>query len=295
MKKYSYRLAIFLSRHFGLWFFTVFSWFIASGYFLFFPVRVAQSRKFYQALFPQKGFFYHLLCVWRQYHNFTDVFLDRFIYSERDAVEFTKEGWEYLEDAMEKRTGAIVVMSHIGNWELAAQRLNRKGFPVMLYLGEKHKEQIERLQKESLAQTGVKIVATAIDGSSPFAIIEGVNFLRQGGIVSLTGDRLWGKQRSVPVRFLGHEVHLPDIPHIFALLSGAPLFTFFISQTGPQKYHITMSPGREVKAASRADRGRAVRASAQYYADELEKAVRRNPFEWYHFEPFLGKKIDSSG
>ncbi|MGV8057133.1 MAG: lauroyl acyltransferase [Smithellaceae bacterium] len=294
MKKYSYKVAIYLSNHIGLWFFAIFSWIVASGYFLFFPCRVAHSLKFYKAVFPRRGFSYHLLCVWRQYHNFTDVFLDRFLYSAKNSVEFTKEGWEYLDEAMERKKGAIVVMSHIGNWELAAQKLNRKGLPVMLYLGEKHKEQIERVQKETLAESGVKIVTASMNESSPFAIIEGVNFLRQGGIVSLTGDRLWGDQRSVSVRFLGHEVHIPDIPHIFAMMSGAPLFTFFINQTGPHKYHITMSRGREVKAASRSDRNKAVRESAQAYADELEKAVHRHPFEWYHFEPFLGKKINLS-
>ena len=295
MRKRSYKLAIYLSNHIGLWVFRIFSWFIATGYFLFFPQRVANSRKFYKALFPRREFFYHFLCVWRQYHNFTAVFLDRFLMQEGDAIDFTKEGWEYLDEAAEKKTGAIIVMSHIGNWEFAAQKLNSRGMPIMLYLGEKHKEQIERLQKETLAKNGVKIVTTAEDESSPFALLEGINFLRQGGFVSLTGDRLWGNQRSVTVNFLGHKVQLPDIPHLFALMSGAPLFTFFVFETAPRKYHIKISPGREVKAATRADRTRAVLESAQAYAGRLEQVVREHPFEWYHFEPFLGEKIDNGG
>jgi lauroyl/myristoyl acyltransferase len=292
MRKHSYKLAIYLSKHIGLWFFHTFSWFIATGYFLFFPVRVANSRKFYKALFPQRGFAYHLFCVWKQYHNFTDVFLDRFLYYDRDSVEFTREGWEYLDEAVEKKTGAIVVMSHIGNWELAAHKLNSKGFPVMLYLGGKHKEQIERMQKEQLEKSGVKIVTTEMNENSPFAMIEGINFLRQGGIVSLTGDRLWGDQRAVTVNFLGHEAQLPDIPHVFALMTGAPLFNFFIYQTGRKNHHITISRGRLVQAATRADRKRAVQESAQAYAHDLEEIVRKHPFEWYHFEPFLGRKIN---
>ena len=292
MRKHSYKLAIYLSKHVGLWFFAIFSWFIATGYFLFFPQRVANSQKFYKALFPQQDFAYHLFCVWKQYHNFTDVFLDRFLYYDRDSVEFTKEGWEYLDEAVEKRTGAIIVMSHIGNWELAAHKLHRKGFPIMLYLGGKHKEQIERMQKEQLEKSGVKIVTTEMNESSPFAMIEGINFLRQGGIVSLTGDRLWGEQRAVTVNFLGHEAQLPDIPHVFALMSGAPLFNFFIYQTGRKKHHITISRGRLVHAATRGDRKRAVQESAQAYAHDLEEIVRQHPFEWYHFEPFLGRKIN---
>jgi predicted LPLAT superfamily acyltransferase len=110
----------------------------------------------------------------------------------------------------------------------------------------------------------------------------------------MTGDRLWGDQRSVKVNFLGHEVQLPDAPHLFALMSGAPLMTFFVNQKAPGKYHIAVSRGRQVLAASRQDRANAVLASAQAYAGELEKMARQHPFEWHHFEPFLGKKINNN-
>jgi len=292
MKKFSYRCALFFSRYCGSWFFSIFSWFIATGYFLFFPVRVAHSWKFYRALFPQSNFFYYLFCVWKQYHNFTSVYTHRFVIKIKEEVEFTKEGWEYLEEAVNKKTGAIIVMSHMGNWELAAEMLQRKGLPIMLYLGAKHKEQVEKIQKEKLIQTGIKIVTTSDQEKSPFALLEGINFLREGGIVSMTGDRIWGNQRSVKVNFLGYEVQLPDAPHLFALLSGAPLMTFFVNQQHPGKYHVAVSRGRSVCAASRADRNRTVQESAQIYADELAAMARQHPFEWYHFEPFLGDKIN---
>jgi lauroyl/myristoyl acyltransferase len=294
MKKFSYKIAVYFSHRLGVWFFHTFSWFIATGYFFLFPVRVAHSLKFYRALFPERNFFYHLSCVWKQYHNFTNVYTHRFVAQWQDEVEFTKEGWEYLDEAVAKKTGAIIVMSHIGNWELAAQMLQRKGLPIMLYLGAKHKEQVERIHKDKLAQSGIKIVTTSEKESSPFALLEGINFLREGGLVSMTGDRLWGEQRSIKVNFLGHEVQLPDTPHLFALMSGAPLMTFFVNQKAPGKYHIVVSKGRKVMAASRQDRAKAVLTSAQDYAGQLEEMVRRHPFEWHHFEPFLGEKIDSS-
>lgn len=292
MKKLSYKILLFFTHRLGLWFFRIFSWFVATGYFFLFPVRVANSFEFYRTLFPAHGFFYHLWCAWRQYHKFTDVYIHRFIRFDANDIEYIKEGWEYLEEAVKKKTGAILLMSHIGNWELAAQTLNKKGLPIMLYLGAKHKEQIEHIQKESMAKSGIKIVATSEDEKSPFALIEGINFLREGGIVSMTGDRLWGNQTYVSVNFLGHEVHLPDTPHLFALMTGAPLMTFFVYQEAISKYHINVSPGRRVVAATRTDRKKAVQDSAQAYAEDLAAFARRHPFEWHHFEPFLGKKIN---
>jgi lauroyl/myristoyl acyltransferase len=292
MKKFSYKIFFYLSRRLGLWFFRIFSWFIASGYFFLFPVRAAESLKFYRVLFPARKFFYHLCCVWKQYHKFTDVYIHRFIHLDEEDIEFVKEGWEYLEEAVQKKTGAILLMSHIGNWELAAQTLNRKGLPIMLYLGAKHKEQMERIQKQILAKSGIKIVATSEKEKSPFALIEGINFLREGGIVSMTGDRLWSGQSYVSVNFLGHETRLPDTPHLFALMTGAPLMTFFVYQKAVGKYHIKVSCGHKVSAAARADRKKAVQESAQAYAIDLARFVADHPFEWYHFEPFLGGKIN---
>jgi lauroyl/myristoyl acyltransferase len=292
LKKISYKIALYLSHRLGVWFFRTFSWCIATGYFFLFPLRVADSLKFYRALFPGRNFFYHLYCVWKQFHNFTDVYVHRFIPWVADQAEFCREGWEHLHEAVAKKTGAIVVMSHIGNWELAAQRLNQKGLPIMLYLGAKHKEQVERIQKDNLAEKGIRIVATDEREKSPFALLEGVNFLREGGIVSMTGDRLWGEQSYVTVSFLGHEVRLPDTPHLFALMTGAPLMTFFVFQDAVGIYHIKVSEGRNVFAATRTDRKKAVLESAQAYADDLACFASEHPFEWHHFEPFLGKKIN---
>jgi lauroyl/myristoyl acyltransferase len=291
MKKFPYKILLYLSRRLGLWFFRAFSWCIATGYFFLFPTRVADSLEFYRSLFPGRGFLYHLYCAWKQYHNFTDVYIHRFIRFDEEDIEYVKEGWEYLEEAVQKKTGAVLLMSHIGNWELAAQTLNRKGLPIMLYLGAKHKEQMEYIQKESMTKSGIRIVATSENEKSPFALIEGINFLREGGIVSMTGDRLWGEQSYVTVDFLGHEVRLPDTPHLFALMTGAPLMTFFVYQEAVEKYYIKVSKGWKVVAGARTDRKKAVLESAQAYAANLALFAREHPFEWHHFEPFLGKKI----
>jgi len=294
VKKISYYIALYFSRRWGLWFFRAFSWFIATGYYFLFPRRVAHSHKFYRALIPGKKRLYYLRCAWRQYHNFTNVYVHRFVRLSEDEIEFTKEGWQYLEEAVKKKTGAVVVMSHVGNWELAAQMLKRKGMPIMLYLGAKakHKEQVESIQKRKLAARGIKIVTTSEEEKSPFALLEGINFLRDGGIVFMSGDRLWGNQSSVLVNFLGYEAKIPDTPHLLALVTGAPLMTFFVYEKDFGKYHVKVSAGRSVRALSRAARKKTVYESAQRYADELIDFVRAHPFEWHHFDPFLGKKIE---
>jgi predicted LPLAT superfamily acyltransferase len=298
MKDIFYRGLIALSNRIGLWVFRLMAWFIASGYFFLFPGRVAVSLRFYGALFPSRALLYHLRCAWRQYHNFTNVYLDRFPILADHNVTITPKGWEFLDDAVNRKVGGIILMSHVGNWELAAHMLNMRGrnnpeMKLLLYLGQKNKDQIEHTQKESLVQSGVKIIVAAENGGSPADIIEGLNFLKAGGLVSLTGDRIWRKdQRSIPVRFLGHEAFLPETPFIFALLSGAPLFIFFGYRMGKHAYHFQILPPEYVHTKDRKGRQEAIGRAAQFYADRLEEMVRKCPFEWFHFEPFIGRKLD---
>jgi predicted LPLAT superfamily acyltransferase len=300
MKDILYRILIAIPKNMGLRLFRIIAWFISSGYFFLFPGRVAVSIRFYRDLFPSRSLLYHLWCAWRQYHNFTNVYLDRFLIFEEHDISITHVGWEYLVDAVTKKEGGIILMSHVGNWEIAAHLLkirgrDNPGMKLLLYLGRKHKDQIEHTQKESLVESGVKIIVGEENGGSPADIVEGINFLKAGGLVSLTGDRIWRKdQRSIAVRFLGHEAFLPETPFIFAMLSGTPLYMFFAFRTGKQTYHFQILPPEYVHAKDRKDRQEAIGKAAQAYADRLEEMVRRHPFEWYHFEPFLGRKLDKN-
>jgi predicted LPLAT superfamily acyltransferase len=295
MRKFFYDLLIWLSKYLGLWAIRVFAWIVATGYFSLFPRKVAISIRFYKALFPEKPFYHHVRCAWRQYHNFTTVYLDRLVPYDNSNISCTRDNQDFIHKVLDRGRGGILLMSHMGSWELAAHLLQlKKSAQILLYLGENHKKQLEKTRKVILAKLGVRIIAVSKDAGSPFDIVEGFNFLRNGGLVSLTGDRLWHKdQRTVPVRFLGHQVFLPETPHIFALLSGAPLLIFFITRKGNKSYHISVSKPIYVRAQSREERQDAIKASAQAYANLLEEAVRRQPYEWYHFEPFIGVKLDS--
>jgi len=290
MGKFLYKFIILISRKLGLWVFVVYAWIIATGFFLLFPLRVGNSVRFYRALYPDRHRLFHLWCAWRQFHNFTDVFMDRFVLQESDDITFTSEGCENLEQSIDADKGGILLMSHMGNWDVAAHLLKRKidRIRLLLYMGVKQKEQIEQIQKESLSQSGVQIIAVEQDGGSPMDILEGIKFIESGGVVSLTGDLVWAKdQRTVPVKFLGREILLPEAPHLFALLSGAPLFIFFAFRTGKNQYHFTMSEPIAIGCTSRAERSGAIRQSAQKYADILEATLRTYPLQWYHFKPFL--------
>ena len=188
-------------------------------------------------------------------------------------------------------------MSHLGNWEIAARLLKqqKKDLQILLYMGVKEKEGVEKMQKEELRRAGVTIIGADQDGGSPFSAVEGIRFLQSGGLVSMAGDIVWrSDQRTVRVRFLGHKVYLPAAPYIFASVSGAPLFVFFAFRTGNNSYHFTLSDPITIRSVARRDRDDAIAEAAQQYADLLELALREHPYEWFHFDRFLGNRSETS-
>jgi len=292
MKLLFYRILTLLTRFSGLWLFTLVSGGIAAGYFFFSPKRVAVGIAFYRALFPRRGTGFHLWCTFRQFLDFTHVFRDRLLLADQGkGISTTFDGWERLRDAMQDR-GGVLLMSHLGNWEVAA-RLLKKTLPelkMMLFMGVKQQEQIEAMQKRVVRKSDIRVLAVDESGGSPLDIVESVRFLRTGGLVSLTGDRVWqADQRTVPVHFLGQSVHLPAAPYLLAMTAGAPIFVFFALRTRGRHYHFCASTPIFLDAANRAERDTAVARAAQQYADLLEETVRRHPFQWHHFEPFIGK------
>ncbi len=288
MKRWVYAVLSWLGGHVGIWVVAMFAWIVSTGYFLLLPRRLATSRRFYRALFPQHSGWAWLKLAWAQYHGFAALFAERLrLAYTPERLSCTMEGLEHIEAAAASGRGAILLMSHVGNWEIGARLLGEREFRLMLFMGEKQAEQIERLQKEDLRMGGVRVVSLEAGQEATIQGIEGLRFLRDGGLLSLAGDRVWSDEQPViPVRMLGRRVGLPKAPHALALLSGAPIITFFVVRTGRCSYHFRAFAAATVKAAHRRDRDAALAASASRYVQHLETVLRRHPTQWYHFEPF---------
>lgn len=294
MKELFYRILVQVTKILGPWFFLLVAKGIATGYFLFSPSRRRISRDFYTVLFPERSPRYPLYCAWKQFLNFTHLYLDRFIQREVRDIAYTIEGRRYVVDTHEQKEGGILLMSHMGNWEMAAHLLAKviSDLKLLLYMGVKDKEAIEKIQKQSIRGDGIRIIGVDQSGGSPFDIVEGIRFLQNGGIVSMTGDVVWrDDQRTVSGTFLNHRVWIPEAPFILSLVSGAPLIVFFAFRTETGTYQISALPPIHVTAPSRDKRREVIQAAAQQYLDHMEAALRRHPFEWYHFSPFLEAEI----
>jgi predicted LPLAT superfamily acyltransferase len=288
MKAFLLNSLLKVSLALGSWVMRFIAWWIATGYFLFKSSRRNASIGLYEVIFPDRGRWFYLICAWRQFHSFAGTYADRIeVYSDKRVIA-AAQGGEKLVEAGRRGIGGIILISHMGNYEVAVRAFQELGLRLLIIMGEKEAKRVAREQRETLMERGVRIhVATAQD-ASPFGGLEALQFMREGGFVSIAGDLVWTDQRSlVPVKFFNRDVGLPAGPHLLALVSGAPLFTLFTFRMEKGSHQITLSAPRHVKAASRSERNAAIQGSAQEFASALEGMVRRHPFQWYIFEPFF--------
>jgi predicted LPLAT superfamily acyltransferase len=288
MKAFIHHAVIRVSLLLGSWPIRFFAWWIATGYFLFRSSRRRSSIRLYQVIFPERSAWYYLYCAWRQFHSYAATFAERIEIDREKGVTTPTQGKEEFAAAARKGNGGIILMSHLGSFEIAAHAFRELRLKLLLIMGEKEAKQVARDQREAMKARGIHIQVAAPGEDFLFGGVEAIKFVREGGFVSVAGDLVWTEQRSrLPVSLFGREVGLSAGAHLLALVSNAPIFTVFTFRVEKRKHLIMMSLPREVKAPSRSERNVALQASAQAYANALEEMVRQHPFQWYIFEPFF--------
>jgi len=274
------------------WFFRVlgyrFVWLIARFIvmFYFFTARTAvrHSMAFYGRLFPREGRFTRWRRAWRQFSSFTTVFLDRlYLVSGRtDRFRFSHQGLEAIVEAARERRPLIFLMFHLGNWEVACHTLSGFDVALTLVLGRQQGERIESEQKEQLGRAGIRTVI--VSDEKDFGAVELVRELKEGGMIAISGDRLFdSQQRSVTVDFLGRPCPVPMGPYVLSLLTGVPIVPIFGLRTGHLAYRFLAMAPRRVEPKDRADREAAMARCAQGCFDDMREVLLGHPEQWYNF------------
>jgi KDO2-lipid IV(A) lauroyltransferase len=173
--------------------------------------------------------------------------------------------------------GAIVVLPHSGNWDLAGAWACLSGFPVTTV--------VEELGGDAYADFlafRARLGMEPIGHRDPDVMRRLADALQRGRTVCLIGDRdLTGA--GVSVRWAGYPVRMPAGPALLARRTGAALIpgvcqfvddTTMIIDLGPEVSHEAGPEG--------------LRAMIQQVTDHFATTIRRRPQDWPMLQPFFG-------
>lgn len=197
---------------------------------------------------------------------------------ERIQRHFTIEGEEYLRRAVDTRTGAIVVVPHMGNWDATGRMMKARSLPVASVAERLRPEQLFHLFREHREALGMEIVGLGESGTGRKL----TEALRRGMIVALVADRdLTG--RGIEVELFGTPRRIPAGPALLALTSGAPLIPADMFDT-PDGWHLIVHP--PIAYEPTGDRRADAEALTRLIAAGFERAISAAPANWHAFQPW---------
>lgn len=191
--------------------------------------------------------------------------------------DFAVEGGEHLEAAQRAGKGAVVVLPHLGSWEIGAAWAARQGFPLTTVAEPVEPPELFEWFVAEREALGVRVLPLGAGAAT-----ELLATLRRGGFVALLADRdVVGD--GVEVDLFGERTSLPAGPAALALRTGAALVACAIYMRPRGGHLLVVRPPLE--AARKGRLREDVARVTQDLARELESLVRLAPEQWHVFQP----------
>lgn len=278
-----YRIFIFILKTFGL----SVSYFCLKFvvlYFFFF------SKKSYKSLF----YFYNKILgynkikssksIFSNFNNLGETLLDKtaLMAGYKTNFKFDFDGENYLRD-MAAETGGILISAHIGNFEMAANMLERIKTKINIVILDAEHEKIKNIL-DNILQQKVNLIPLKSDMSHLFLIN---NALENKEIICIHGDRFIDGERTIEMNFMQNKAFFPAGPFHLALLYKVPVSFVFAMKERKNKYHFYASKPKVYNVIkNRTNRNNEISEIVNNYISELEKIIKLYPLQWFNHYRF---------
>jgi KDO2-lipid IV(A) lauroyltransferase len=181
------------------------------------------------------------------------------------------EGEENLKRVLERKQGAIMVMAHIGNWELLGIRLCNAGFGL---------SPVVQTQANSILDEFIDVRRRSIGMKT----IPKMSFLRpivqafkRNEVVPLLIDQNAGKT-GVSLKVFGREARIPRGAAEFALKTGTPVVFAYILREATGKHRLVIS--EEIQLSRTGDYQQDLRDNTAAFIGMVQSVVSKHPEQW---------------
>lgn len=205
-------------------------------------------------------------------------YLAEFLTIDRvQAPEVVLDGEAHLAAARQGGRGLIALTAHVGNWELGAVLLARRGLPVTVVAQPHGDPRADAMFTRQRRRNGVEVIPVGTQ-----TVARSLEALRRGCVLGVLGDTLfWGA--GVAVRFCGRVITLPRGPASLSLRSGAPIVPTFLTREGPWRFRLRF--GHPLWPQRQGPVEGAIARLVEAYAGAIEREVKRCPVQWVVFRP----------
>jgi Kdo2-lipid IVA lauroyltransferase/acyltransferase len=192
---------------------------------------------------------------------------------ERHQVEHycRFERFHVVEEARAGGKGLIVVIGHLGNWELCGLAVVLAGIPIHSLARPIDNPWVDRWLHRYRTQTGQEIIPKYHAIGSMIRVLQKNEVL----IVQIDQD---ARHSGVYVNFFGRPASTHRSPAVLALKYGTPIVVANIYREGGFHYCVLSDPIHPEAFKAAAD---PIKALTQAYSEKFEECVRAHPDQWF--------------
>ena len=184
------------------------------------------------------------------------------------------EGKEYLDTALSKSKGVIVVSAHFGNFPLALIRLGQEGYKLNVILRRMRDELVDDFLEKRRQRAGVQSIYTT---PRPACVENSLRSLRNNELLFIQLDQNFGTS-GIFVNFFGRQAATATGPVVLALRTQAPIVPLFIVRQGDNRHKIFIEP--EVRVEKKDTQEATLQFNTQKITSLIESFIRKSPAEW---------------
>jgi len=185
------------------------------------------------------------------------------------TVEF--RGLETLDRALARGQGAIALTAHLGNYDLQAMAVARRGYAVTIVSKPLRNKAVERVWMAERSSSGLRI---SLHRNS---LREIVRALRANGVIGFVLDQ-HASADAVWVEFFGRPAATLRSLAVIAGRTGAAVVPVFAWRL-PDGRHV-IEAREEIPFETVGDSDADVLHNTRRYSDVVERAVRAHPDQW---------------
>ena len=190
---------------------------------------------------------------------------------------------------VKNNTGGIIVNSHIGNFEIAGQLLDRLNSKINLIMLDAEHQQIKNYLSDVLVNKNIKIIPIQSDYSHIIPISEA---LINKEFIVMGGDRFVEENKVFEIDFMGKKALFPAGPMYLAARFEVPVTFAFAMKESKTHYHFFASKPEFVKKyKDPKEQNQELKRFVEKFAKEFERILRMYPLQWFNYYQFW--KADS--
>jgi KDO2-lipid IV(A) lauroyltransferase len=175
---------------------------------------------------------------------------------------------------LEKKKGALLLISHFGNWELMGLMSKVIGSPIMVIAKPmKRNEWVDQFITKIRNASGLEVIST-INASRKVT-----RALSQNRVVGTLIDQRAKRSEGIWVDFFGRKAPTTPGLAVLAMKTRAPVLPVFMVRDGFHKHRLIIKG--PLALIHTGDIKKDVEANTQLFSHTLESMIRQYPDQWF--------------